>query len=314
MVAEEGLMEGEKKPGQRIGQAAQIACLLEVSAPKPGNVNRLYDFADLHFEDFLLSAAAIGPAMGAAGKFSVGRTILRAIQDTRQVVSTNTNLGIVLLLAPLAKAAARLDTGQKVTTHPKDKLKLLREKLKEILFGLTVEDAQQVYAAIRLAQAGALGQVSEGDVAEEPEISLLEAMALAQERDAIAREYVSGYAISFEIGYPALVEAYHKSGDLTQAIVQAYLTILSQVPDTLIARKRGIEMAKQVSLWSADALAAGGVLTPQGQEQIANLDRRLREGGNHSLNPGTTADLTCAAIFIFLVCGEDLKPFPFGMY
>jgi len=87
------------------------------------------------------------------------------------------------------------------------------------------------------------------------------------------------------------------------AIVQTYLTILSQVPDTLIARKRGPEMAMQVSQWAADALAMGGALTPEGQETLVNLDRLLREAENHSLNPGTTADLTCAAIFLYLVCG-----------
>lgn len=296
-------MKGEENSGKRIAQAAQMACLLEVSAPKPGNVNPLHHFADLRYEDFLLSAVAIGPAMEAAGKSGVGRTILRAIQETQQVVNTNTNLGIVLLLAPLAKAAARLESKQKGTIRSEANLEMLRGILRKILAKLTVEDARLAYAAIRLAQAGGLRQVSEGDITEEPEISLLEAMALAQERDAIAREYVSGYRISIEIGYPALADAYQKSGELTQAIVQAYLTILSQVPDTLIARKRGWETARQVSHWAADALAMGGSLTPQGQEQVASLDRRLREGENHSLNPGTTADLTCAAIFLFLVCG-----------
>ncbi|MBC7250970.1 MAG: triphosphoribosyl-dephospho-CoA synthase, partial [Anaerolineae bacterium] len=86
-------------------QAAQIACLIEVSASKPGNVSRLYDFHDMRMEDFLLSAAAIGPAMRQAGQVSVGETILRAIQDTKRLVRANTNLGIVLLLAPLARAA-----------------------------------------------------------------------------------------------------------------------------------------------------------------------------------------------------------------
>lgn len=294
-------MEGEENSGKRIAQAAQMACLLEVSAPKPGNVNRLHDFADLRFEDFLLSAVAIGPAMGAAGKSSVGQTVLRAIQDTRRVVSTNTNLGIVLLLAPLAKAAAQLESSLSRTSDPQKRLVKLRNELGKILTELTVEDSRLAYTAIRLAQAGALGQVSEGDVTEEPEISLLEAMALAQERDAIAREYVTNFKITFEIGYPALAEAYRKSGDMTQAIVQAYLTILSRTTDTLIARKRGAEMAQRVSQWAAETLAMGGVLTPQGQEQIANLDRRLRERGNHSLNPGTTADLTSAAIFLYLI-------------
>ena len=301
MHAGKGLSSEEERPGKQIGRAAQMACLLEVSAPKPGNVNRLHNFADLRFEDFLLSALAIGPAMETAGKYRVGRTIWRAIRDTRRVVNTNSNLGIVLLLAPLAKAAARLAHSRQKAINPQEQRILLRGNLENILSGLTVEDARLAYAAIRLAQAGALAQVAEGDIAEEPAISLLEAMALAQERDAIAREYVSGYAITFETGYPALVEAYRESGDLTKAIVQSYLTILSQVPDTLIARKRGWEMARQVSQWAADVLALGGVLTPEGQETLVNLDRMLREAENHSLNPGTTADLTSAAIFLFLI-------------
>ncbi len=278
-----------------------MACLLEVSAPKPGNVNRLHNFADLRFEDFLWSALAIGPAMEAAARHRVGQTIWRAIRDTQQVVNTNTNLGIVLLLAPLAKAAAQLVNNQEQAGDPQECLKQLRGKLDRILGSLTVEDARLAYKAIRLAKAGALGQVSEGDVREEPKIGLLEAMALAQERDAIPREYVSGYAISFEIGYPALAKAYQESGELSMAIVQAYLTILSQVPDTLIARKCGLEMAGQVSQWAADALAMGGALTPDGQETLVNLDRMLRAAENHSLNPGTTADLTCAATFLYLI-------------
>lgn len=278
-----------------------MACMLEVSAPKPGNVNRLHNFADLRFEDFLWSALAIGPAMESAENYRVGQTIWRAIHDTQQVVKTNTNLGIVLLLAPLAKAAAQLVNRQEQTGDPQDRLQQLRGRLEKILSSLTVEDARLAYDAIQLAQAGALGQVSEGDISEEPKISLLEAMALAQERDAIAREYVSGYAISFEIGYPALAKAYQETGELSMAIVQTYLTILSQVPDTLIARKRGPGMAEQVSMWAADALAMGGALTPEGQETLVNLDRLLREAENHSLNPGTTADLTCAATFLYLV-------------
>jgi len=117
-----------------------MACLLEVSAPKPGNVNRTHDFAETRFEDFLLSAIAIGPAMAAAGRASVGRTIWRAVRDTHRLVRTNTNLGIVLLLAPLAKACfhAREIPG-------------LRAHLAQVLAGLSVEDARLAYVAIRLA-------------------------------------------------------------------------------------------------------------------------------------------------------------------
>lgn len=271
---------------REVAQAAQVACLLEVSAPKPGNVTRYADFADARYEDFLLSAVAIGPAFAAAGRASVGQIIWRAIRDTHRWVRTNTNLGIVLLLAPLAKAA--LQPGP------------LRENVAQVLARLTVEDARLAYAAIRLAHPGGLGRVNEGDVAEEPRITLLEAMQLACNRDAIAREYVTNFAITFEIGYPALREAWDATATPSAAIVEAYLQILAHVPDTLIARKRDMETAIQVSHWASQTLQAGGTRTPEGWRAISELDQRLRDE-SHTLNPGTTADLTTAALFLFLL-------------
>ena len=269
-----------------VAQAAQAACVLEVCAPKPGNVNRFHDFIDTRFEDFLLSAIAIGPAMSEADRVGVGQTIWRAIHDTRQLVNSNTNLGMVLLLAPLAKAC--LETGN------------LRENLRRVLASLTIEDARQAYAAIRRAQPGGLGQAMQADVTEEPSVTLYQAMALAQERDSIAREYITDFAITFEIGYPALREAWRIADNPANAIVQCYLTLLADVPDTLIARKRGIETATQVSYQAAETLELGGALTPQGQRALAELARRLRDE-RHTLNPGTTADLPTAAIFLLLL-------------
>ena len=271
---------------QAVAQAAQAACVLEASAPKPGNVNRLHNFVDTCFEDFLLSAIAIGPAMLETKRNSVGYIIEQAIHNTRQLVKSNTNLGIVLLLAPLAKACR--SSGA------------VRENLGQILATLTVEDARQAYAAIRLAQPGGMGQAPEANVAEEPAISLYQAMILAQGRDSIAREYATNFAITFEIGYPALREAWPMTDQPANAIVQCYLTLLARVPDTLIARKRGIETATEVSRWAAETLALGGMLTPQGRQALADLDRRLRDE-RHTLNPGTTADLTTAALFLFLL-------------
>lgn len=279
----------------QVAQAAQIACLLEVSAPKPGNVSRYADFADTRFEDFLLSAVAIGPAMERAGRDGVGQIIWRAVRDTQRLVRSNTNLGMVLLLAPLAKAC--FGDGEP------------RENLAHVLASLTVEDARRAYAAIRLARPGGLGRAPQADVAEEPSVTLYQAMALAQERDSIAREYVTTFAITFETGYPALKEAWHTTGDPSTAIVQAYLTILARVPDTLIARKRGGDMACQVSRWAEEVLAVGGVFTAQGRKALVELDRTLRDE-RHTLNPGTTADLTAAAIFLVLL--YDLRSGPAG--
>lgn len=272
---------------RQVAQAAQIACLLEVSAPKPGNVNRYADFEDARFEDFLLSAVAIGLAVEMAATTSVGQAILQAVRDTRSLVNTNTNLGTVLLLVPLAKAYYRAGRN-------------LREELGAVLDALTVEDARQVYAAIRMAQPGGLGRVEQGDIFQEPTLSLQQAMALARERDTIAREYCTGYAATFEIGLPALMAARRSGADLLTAIVQTFITLLAQLSDTLIQRKRGAEVARRVSNQARRVLDLGGAMTKTGQTALRQLDDELRDA-RHTLNPGTTADLTATAVFLALL-------------
>lgn len=277
-----------------------MACLLEVSASKPGNINRYHDFADSRYEDYLLSAVAIGPALEGAGRVPVGRTILRAVRDTRQVVSSNTNLGMILLLAPLAKAAFQTQSSEKNRAADNMDPQRLRDRLTDILSSLTIEDARLAYRAIRLTRPGGIGKVPQADVAEEPQITLYQAMQLAQAHDSIAREYSTGFSITFEIGLPALTEALQSVGDLSAAIVQAYLIILSRVPDTLIARKRGAQSAEDVSQRAAEALDKGGVLSARGKSAVEELDRYLRDE-THSLNPGTTADLIAAVVFAHLL-------------
>ncbi len=278
---------------KRISQLAQMACILEVCAPKPGNVNRSHDFPDTTLEDFLVSAVAIGPALEDSAQAGVGRTILRAVADTRRRVRSNTNLGMVLLLVPLVKACAA-SAG-----HMPD----LRQNLGAVLNSLTVEDARLAYAAIRLAQPAGLGCVPQADVAEEPSITLLQAMSLARERDAVAREYATGYAITFETGLPALKNALSRGAGFSSGIVQTFLDILSRVPDTLIARKRGIDEARRISSWAGEVLARGGIFTPEGRSELAEMDRGLRDPA-HELNPGTAADLTAAAVFLALFEGR----------
>lgn len=165
---------------------------------------------------------------------------------------------------------------------------------------LSVEDARLAYEAIRLANPGGLGKAPEADVAEEPSITLLQAMALAQTWDSIAREYATGFEITFGIGHPALKKALSRGAEFPNAVVQSYLNILSEVPDALIARKRDFETAHQVSVRAAEVLGLGGIFTPEGRAAITAMDEALRDPG-HTLNPGTTADLTTAAIFLLLV-------------
>jgi len=275
------------RTAREIAQLAQMTCVLEACAPKPGNVNRIHDFSDTSLDDFLLSAVAIGPAFECAAELTVGQLILQATKDTRKLVRSNTNLGMILLLAPLVKACVKRGARD------------LRRRVNSVLNSLTVQDARLAYAAIRIARPGGLGRVAEADIAEKPSITLLEAMALARERDSVAREYVTGFSITFEIGAPALKEAQSRGADLSSAVVQAFLTILSRVPDTLIARKKGLNTARQVSDKAGEVLNKGGVFASEGRMALADFDCALRDP-NHTLNPGTTADLTAAAIFLVL--------------
>jgi triphosphoribosyl-dephospho-CoA synthase len=271
----------------RIAAAAQLACLLEVSAPKPGNVSPGLDFHDTRYEDFLASAIAIGPAFAEAGERPLGTTIRRAVEDTGRWSRRNTNLGIILLLAPLAKAAS-LPGGT------------LRERLGGVLAGTTVADAEETYAAIRRAQPGGLGRSTAEDVAQAPTVTLREAMRLAAERDTVAREYVTDFAATFEIGAPAIRAARATGLTWREATVEGYLAVLAAVPDTHVARKLGAAEAERISDRARAVVAAGGVRTAAGRAAVAALDTELRDAKN-SRNPGTTADLTCGGLFVVIL-------------
>ena len=214
------------------------------------------------------------------------------VRASRSVAPANTNLGIALLLAPLAKAAldARLD-GEP-----------LRARLGATLRALDLADARAAYAAIRLAAAGGLGERVEHDVRSEPAIGLRDAMASAAGRDSIASEYVTDYALTFETGIPALAAALADGLAVRDAIVELALRLLDVAPDTLIARKRGAASAARVSAGARDVLAAGGVRTAAGRRALRSFDASLREPGN-ALNPGTTADLVTATVFVGVLEG-----------
>jgi triphosphoribosyl-dephospho-CoA synthase len=272
-----------------VAAAGQLACLLEVSAPKPGNVSPERHFHDTRYEDFLASAVAIGPALADAGKQPVGRVIRRAVEDTLRWTRSNTNLGIVLLLAPLARAAL-LEGGT------------LRQRLSRTLTETTVDDAADVYAAIRRARPGGLGESAAEDVARAPTVTLRDAMALAADRDAIAREYVTDFALTFQTGVPAIMAARRAGLAWTDAAVEAYLALLEMVSDTHIARKLGPAEAAAVSRRAREVRAAGGTQSDAGRKALAAMDAELRDPRNRR-NPGTTADLTCASLFVVILEG-----------
>ena len=264
----------------------ELACLLEATARKPGNVHRLIDFPDTSYLDFVLSSKVIGNCLRyeLIREFGVGHAIEQAVDQTRQVIGRNTNLGIILLLAPMVAVPAGID---------------LFQGLPSILSRLTVEDAKAAYAAIRIAAPGGLGTATEQEVAAEPTVTLRAAMALAADKDAIARQYDNNYFEVFEIGVATLTGELGKGEPLERAIVKCHLELMACLPDTLIARKCGVEMARESAHRASEVLAAGWPDQVAGRDELQKLDIWLRADGNRR-NPGASADLVCAAIYAAL--------------
>lgn len=271
-------------PPLSVGACATLACAWEATAAKPGNVYRGADFEDLNYADFLTSAAVIGPIVEHAATAGVGATVLAAARATRAAVATNTNLGMLLLIVPLAAV-------------PRERA--LVEGVGDVLRRLDVDDARQVYAAIRAAAPGGLGKVDQADVhdAAPPTITLREAMGLAADRDLVARQYVDDFAEVFWTADQLAAAAVERP--LGEAIVRAYLRLLAAHPDSLIARKCGVAAAEEVSARAATVLG----MLEHGDEAFqaakAEFDFWLRSDG-HRRNPGTSADLIAAALFVLL--------------
>lgn len=268
-----------------VGQWVTLACLLEATAPKPGNVHRGADFEDATYLDFAVSAVAIGPPIDrCAAQRRVGLAVLEAVRAMRAVSATNTYLGAILLLAPLAAV-------------PSDRS--IEAGIGEVLAALDEEDARQVYEAIRLAQPGGLGRVDEADVHGEAPSGLLAAMRLAADRDLVARQYAGGFREVLQVAASTIRDGVGRGWPVADAIVHAHLRLMSEHPDSLIARKCGPAVAQQAARWAASILAAGGPEEAAYRAGLADLDFWLRADGNRR-NPGTTADLIAAGLFVLL--------------
>jgi triphosphoribosyl-dephospho-CoA synthase len=279
-----------------IGQCATLACLLEASAPKPGNVHRGADFDDLTFYDFIASAVAIGSAMETAVAVRLGPTVLAAVRDVDELTGTNVSLGTILLLAPLAMV-------------PRDEL--LQPGVARVLAHLDADDARMVYEAIRLARPGGLGQVEEADVHGPPPDDLIAAMRLACQRDLVARQYAHDFAEVLDFVAPTLGHALQQGRPLVDAIIHAHVETMATFPDSLITRKCGADVARQAAARARAVRDAGPPGSPAYLEALADLDFWLRSDG-HRRNPGTTADLIAAGLFVLLRDGIIKYPLRFG--
>jgi len=271
-----------------VEQLAQIACLWEATARKVGNVHRYADFPGTSYLDFILSATAIGRFFSSSWSRHVGHTILLTVEETHAIVGQNTNLGMLLLLAPLIAVPRVISLKNPEKTG-----------IDAVLGSLSKRDAQHVYQAIRLANPGGLGEAPEQDVRQEPTVTLLEAMKLAADRDLVARQYANGFADVFDFGTPAFLDAFGRFGCVEAAVIDSQLRWLAAYPDSLIARKNGPAVAEDVRQRAAEVQRLGGIATPEGRRAGVALDKSLRSDGN-KLNPGTTADLITACLFVAL--------------
>lgn len=284
----------ERAAGLSVGTAASLACVWEVSAPKPGNVHRDADFADATYMDFIQSAVVVGPILEKVAELGVGRTVLEAVRATRDTVGTNTNLGTLLLLAPLAAVSDGTP---------------LAHGIGGVLNRLRFDDTRDVYEAIRISSAGGLGRADEADVHGDapPNLQLVEAMRLAADRDLVARQYTNQFADVFN-GAAAWIQAgLAREWPLFTAIVHAHLRQLANEPDSLILRKCGSQVAAESRDRAASVVAAGLPGDATYETAVAEFDAWLRADG-HRRNPGTTADLIAAGLFVLLREGRvELK-------
>lgn len=269
---------------EHLQQCVLNACLLEVRSEKPGNVTPAMAFADTDAADFERSAEAVSAVLRNADRHSVGTSILRSIEATRQVVNTNTNLGIVLLLAPLAAVPAEYS---------------LPVGILPVLQQLSVQDASDAFAAIRLAAPAGLGEAETQDVAAPPTETLTQCMTLAAERDLIARQYRDGFEDVLNAGLRWLQQtaSWQENQHLRVAFVA--LRLMQRFGDSLIARKAGESASRDVARRAAAVLDSGWPVAAAGRDLYAEFDAHLRSDGNR-LNPGTTADMIAAILFAAL--------------
>jgi triphosphoribosyl-dephospho-CoA synthase len=266
---------------QLLEDQIRAACVLEATARKPGNVHPQHSFSDLTYQDFVASADCVAPILACTQELGVGRAIFDAITATQTRVGRNTNLGIVLLLAPLAAVPANVR---------------LADGIAQVLASLTREDAELVYKAIRLAQPGGMGRVDKQDIGAAPTQTLLEVMRLAADRDLIARQYADDFSIVLELGLTYLNSVTDFETHWETAIIGLQLELLSRHGDSLIVRKCGQEIASETMRRAQAVLQAATPGTRIAQVDLDRFDQWLRADDNRR-NPGTTADLIAASLF-----------------
>ena len=266
--------------------------MAELQAIKPGNVHVFADGHGMTVHDFIKSADATAALISQAG-LTVGERIVQAVKATQSAVGINTNLGLILLCAPLIQAAL----------SPSTELDLA-QNLARVLDGLTVDDGALAAQAILLAKPAGLGSATKHDVQAEIGVNLKQLMLAAADRDFIAWQYANNYDAIFCDALPRFLTAKQAWQDQAKvssevwAATAVYLAFLARHPDSHIVRKHGIDIAQAVCL-EAQAIEADYAKTDNPklmQTPLLKWDASLKQRG---INPGTSADLTVATLLAY---------------
>ena len=284
-----------------IMKASQIACCLEVSSFKPGNVHRNREYDDIKYHHFLSSGIAFGNIIYEASQDNkdIGKYIKLAVIESKKWSPTNANLGIIMLHIPIGMSSGKIDEFNE---------NVLKKEIISTTKNTTVNDAINVYDAIEIAMPN-INPPKEGPDAQkndakqeliEKNLTLYDVFKISSTWDSISKEWAEGFNISFK-GYKLLNEYYDEYNNINLATTKTFLSILSEHPDTLIARKKDLDTSKMVSEMAKDILDNGFK-----KEDIEEFDKFLSKEGN-KLNPGTTADLVASSLMIFLLDRIDKK-------
>jgi triphosphoribosyl-dephospho-CoA synthase len=309
-----------QKIARNVSQCLELALLLEAGAHKPGNVSVVTNFESTRYEHFLASAVAARPSFEIAGKrgiavaegqipvsdVGVGKLIKDCVADVNAWQhGGNTLLGAVIMLIPIAVAEGMSEAKMDVF-----KISELRKNARNVIESTTPEDAVSVYEAIGIANPSGLGKAPKLDVNDptstrrilEEKVTLFQVFQIAEKYDTICSEWIHNYPATFDLAYPFFTKQITDGNDLNQAILHTFLEVLAKIPDTFIARKTSIEMAKEVSAEAAQILGLGGLGSREGRQRLADFDAKLRRSSN-LLNPGTTADIVAAALAVSTLGG-----------
>ncbi len=269
---------------KQLAHAYKLACIAEVEAMKPGNVHIFADGHGMQVQDFIQSAE-VSAAVVTQPDMTLGERIFRSVEATWQAVGCNTNLGIILLCAPVIHAALQPQT------------KPLRTQIAQVLANTSQTDAEWLFKAIQQANPAGLGEVDSHDVHQPATCTLLEAMQASADRDFIGGQYANDFAHVFDEGLPCFQQALLRWQKPAWAATALYLYWLSHYPDSHITRKYGADIAQTVqqeALVHQKALQA--LDNPREYlPKLLSFDQSLKA---RHINPGTSADLTVVTLLL----------------